>query len=84
MGKTRTLITLTLAFVCLVFAVVTLAKAERNGGSTITVYSASGSVIKEWKVSGRVEFKDGMFSFVEAKTDHLVEVSGTVVVTTAP
>lgn len=85
MRQNRNLYLIALAVVGLILVVVTMpAQADRNGGSTITLYSASGSVIKEWKVPGRVEFKNGMFSFVEARTDRLIEVSGTVVVSTAP
>jgi hypothetical protein len=48
----------------------------------ITLYSASGSVIKQWRSNGKVQTEDHSdgWYFMDATTGKLVRVSGTVVV----
>jgi hypothetical protein len=48
----------------------------------VTLYSASGSVIKQWESNGKVateDHSDGWY-FMDAATGKLVRVSGSVVV----
>jgi len=48
----------------------------------VTLYAASGGVIKEWTSNGKVsteDHSDGWY-FMDAETGKLVRVSGTVVV----
>ena len=55
-----------------------------GGSSKITLYSGEGKVVQEWRVPGQVEVRDGVFTFVDPKTDHQIRISGTVVVDAAP
>lgn len=53
-----------------------------GGQFVITLYSASGSVIKQWKSNGKVSAEsnsDGWY-FEDAANGKLVRVSGTVIV----
>lgn len=72
-----------LAF-CLLGALLAQTDRRNSGGAKVKLYSGDGKVIQEWTTPGEVEVRDGVFSFIEARTDRMIRVSGTVVVSAAP
>lgn len=77
-----------LAVTCVLILGITIAlgqsKRGKGGNSRVTLYGSNGFVIMEWTTPYEVEYDNGQFSFIEAKTDHRIRVSGTVVVDSAP
>ena len=56
----------------------------KGGTAKITLYGSNGAVISEWTSVYEVKYENGQFLFYDSKTDHLIGITGTVVVDKAP
>ena len=59
-------------------------KKGRGGQSKITMYGSNGFVIQEWVTPYEVEYENGRFSFYGKDNDHLIQITGTVIVDKSP
>lgn len=69
---------------CFVGALIAQAQRQTFGKTKVTLYSGDGKVIHEWEGPLKVEVRDGAFTFSEPGTNHVIRITGTVVVDAAP